>query len=112
METTAQFIAKFENVSFTATEHDKVIGDYRGNKFEVSISTKILESIGFNQMAVQVIIRVRVNGAHIMSWGSDSNEENLTLVKWFRTIEGKARNAEYEQQRYDEQQAKNLFNSL
>jgi len=112
METTAQFIAKFNNVNFTSTDHDKVIGDYRGNKFEVSISTKILEVLSFCDTPVQVIIRVRINGAHIISWGSGSNDENMELVKWFKGLETKARKAERDQERYEEQQANSLFDSL
>ena len=112
MNTTAQFTAKFDNVNFTATEHDKVIGDYRGNKFEVSISTRILEVLSFCDTPVQVIIRVRINGTHIISWGSDSNECNMELVKWFKGLETKARKAEREQERHDEQQANSLFESL
>ena len=111
MNTTAQFLAKFNNVSFTATEHNKVIGDYRGEKIEVSITTKIPEVI-MGDMAVQAIIRVEINGRYVMSWGSDSNECNMELVKWFKSLETKARRAEREQNRYDEQQANSLFESL
>jgi hypothetical protein len=112
MNATAKFIARFNDVTFTATEHDKVIGDYRGNKFELSISTKILEVLSFCDTPVQVVIRVRINGAHIISWGSDSNECNMELVKWFKGLETKARKAEREQERYEEQQANSLFDSL
>lgn len=111
MNVTAQFQAKFKNVSFTATEHNKVIGDYLGNKIELSISTKIPEFI-VGDMAVQVIIRVEVNGTYVMSWGSDSNECNMELVTWFKTIEANARKVERDQERYDEQQARNLFDNL
>jgi hypothetical protein len=33
----------------------------------------------------------------------------MELVKWFKGLEGKARKAERDQERYDEQQARNLF---
>lgn len=111
METTAQFIARFNEVKFIATERNKVIGDYRGNKFGISISTNIPDSI-MGDMAVQVVIRVDLNGAYAKTWGSASNDENMELVKWFKTIEAEARKAEYDQQRYEEQQARNLFDSL
>ena len=111
METTAQFIAKFDNVNFTATDLDKVIGDYRGNKIELSISTNIPDFI-IGDMAVQVVMRVSINGSYVQTWGSDSNECNMELVKWFKSLETKARRAEREQNRYDEQQARNLFDSL
>ena len=61
MNATAKFIARFNDVTFTATEHNKVIGDYRGNKFGVSIITNIPDFI-MGDMAVQVIIRVDLNG--------------------------------------------------
>jgi hypothetical protein len=111
METTAQFIAKFNNVNFTATDLDKVIGDYRGNRFELSISTKISNTI-IGNMAVQVVIRVSINGAYAQSWGSTSNEENMELVKWFKKIENDAQVYEWGQRSYEEKQAKNLFDSL
>ena len=111
MNTTAQFLAKFNNVSFTATKQDKVIGDYRGNKIELSISTNIPDFI-IGDMAVQVVMRVSINGSYVQTWGSDSNECNMELVKWFKGLEGKARKAERDQESYDEQQARNLFDSL
>jgi hypothetical protein len=111
MNTTAQFLAKFNNVSFTATEHNKVIGDYRGEKIEVSITTKIPEVI-MGDMAVQAIIRVEINGRYVMSWGSDSNECNMELVIWFRKTEGEARKAELEQERIDREHAERVFEIL
>ena len=112
MNTTAEFLAKFNDVTFTSASNDKVIGHYRNNEVKVSISTKIPESIVFHQMAVQVIMRVEVNGKYVMSWGSDSNECNMELVKWFKTAESKARNTEREQERFDEEHAKHVFDSL
>jgi hypothetical protein len=113
METTAQFIGKLNKINFTAVDGDILKGDILGQSAEVTLSTELANSIdGFKHLPIQAVIRVRMNGQHIQSWGSMSSADNIDLVTWFVTKKVETGRKEYDAERQARTTAQAIFNSL
>jgi len=113
METTAQFIGKLNKINFTAVDSNILKGDVLGQAVEVSLSTELSNSShGFKHLPIQAIIRVRMNGQHVQSWGAASNEDNSELVEWFVTKKVETERKEYDAERKTQEVSKAIFNSL
>lgn len=113
MSTTAQFIEKLNKINFTSVNGQTLKGDLIGQAIEVTLSTELANSSeGLKQFPVQAIIRVRMNGQHVQSWGAMSNDDNSELVTWFVTKKIDVERKEYEAERQARDTAQAIFNSL
>lgn len=113
METTAQFIGKLNKINFTSVNGDILKGDVYGQSVEVTLSTELANSIdGFKNLPIQAVIRVRMSGQHIQSWGAMSSKDNSDLVAWFVTKKIETGRNEYDAEREERKTAQAIFNSL
>lgn len=113
METTAQFIGKLNKINFTAVDGDILKGDVLGQAVEVTLSTELANSIdGFKHLPIQAIIRVRMNGQHIQSWGAVSSKDNSDLVAWFVTKKAETGRNQYDAELKARAAARAIFFAL
>ena len=113
METTAQFIGKLNKINFTAVDGNILKGDVLGQAVEVSLTTETASTTyGLEHLPIQAIIRVRMNGQHIQSWGATSNEDNSELVTWFVTKKAETERKEYDAERQAQSTGRAIFSSL
>jgi hypothetical protein len=113
METTAQFIGKLNKINFTAVDGQTLKGDVLGQSVEVTLSTELANSAeGLKQLPIQAVIRVRMNGQHIQSWGAASNNDNSELVTWFVTKKVETERKQYDAERQAQATARVIFFSL
>lgn len=113
VETTTQFIGKLDKINFTAVDGDILKGDVLGQSVEVTISTELANSIDqLKHLPVQLVIRVRMNGQHVQSWGALDNEENSKLATWFVTKKADTGRNQYDTERQARETAKAIFFAL
>jgi len=114
MKTLNDFLNKLRSVEYNKAVIDRSIeGVFRLMNVKVTISTELPNNyIDIENMPVQVVMKVYINGKHAQSWGSESNADNVAMVKWFKVQEALASKAELASERQMEKEGKELFNSL
>lgn len=110
MENLTQFISKLDKVVYTSVDGKTMEGELRGQKVAVSIELK-MDGFG-GTMPIQAVMRVRINEQHAGTWGSTCEEDNKEMVTWFVRTSAVAERLRYEQESFDQKQAKSLFASL
>lgn len=72
---------KFKNLTFVRSE-DKNIITKEG--WEIGYSIDIAKTIfDIRAMPTQIVIRVRKDGQHVITWGCVNQEEHSEFVEWF-----------------------------
>lgn len=113
MENLTQLISKLDKVTYTSIDGKTLLGEVRGQKFAVSLALNMDESgLHLINLPIQAVFQIRINGQHVQSWGSDSNDMNSEMVTWFVKKCAVVNGTIYAQERYDREQGKSLLASL
>jgi hypothetical protein len=108
----SEFINKLDKINFTAVDGKTLIGDILGQSAEVTLDIKLTESVTGLVPPLQAVFRVRMNGEHVSSWGSESNDSNAEMVAWFLTKKSAVERAEWDVKRQTQTTGQAIFNSL
>ena len=86
------FLAKLDKIKFNEVlGRNEIKGDVFGTEAVLNMSTKLNEN-GIMAMSHQTIFHLSIGGAYIQTWGSESDESNTEMVKYFF---GKKRDAQW-----------------
>jgi hypothetical protein len=108
----SEFINKLDKINFTAINDKTLVGDILGQSAEVTLDIKITESVTGIVPPLQAVFRVRMNGEHVASWGSESNDSNAEMVAWFLTKKSAVDRSEWDAKRQAQTAGQAIFNSL
>ena len=109
IENFEQLASKIRNINFTAKDGYSFTGDHWkiSFRFEPNESKTMLKSVPVN-----VVISLRYKDSHILSWGNDSHESTIEMVKLYHEINNIVRTKENKQREQNEKEAFLAFEML
>lgn len=87
------FIKALKKLEFTSFSGDKFTCD---NGIELSFATKL--NANHDLPSVQIIAKFSMHGVYISSWGFDNETEQKEFVVYWKSLESKFREAEFERE--------------
>lgn len=83
--------------------------------WELSYSIKELEahhSAPNKSYPLQVLIVLRYEGKVVMTWGCETNQDNLSFLEFFKSIKRDIQKEEWENEKEVEDKGKEIFDNL
>ena len=106
-----EFISKLQKIEFSKVEDKTLTGTLNGKDVEVIYRLKLSDNmIDIEKMPVQMLIQVRVEGTHALTYGAASNKDNSALVEFFVKAEVRAQQQEFKEDKLKRQTADEVFN--
>lgn len=107
------FLNKLNKFNYTSYKDNTIIGINKSNIIVVSFRTEIAtNSFDIKNLPLQAVISVRINDAHVITYGSDSIECNSEMVNWFVTNKATAGKNENDKEKEYTNKAKGIFTLL
>jgi hypothetical protein len=105
---------KLEKVEFNNSQSSREINGLLGsNEVEVILNTKISNNlIDIKAMPIQIVLLVKVNGAVVMNWGAETNEDNSKIVEFFVKKQAQTVSKQMKQENSDRKIAKIIFDTM
>jgi hypothetical protein len=109
-----RLLNKLEKVEFNNSESSKKINGLLGtNEVEVSLNTEISNNLtDIKTMPIQIVLLVKVNGAVVMNWGAETNEDNSKIVEFFVKKQAQAVTKEMRLKDSERKIAKIIFDTM
>jgi hypothetical protein len=86
-------IEALKKIEFTSFDGDKFT---REDGIELSFSTKL--NTNYDLPSVQIIVKFGMHGVYINSWGFDNETEQREFVVYWKSLERKLRDIEFERE--------------
>jgi hypothetical protein len=109
-----RLLSKLEKVEFNNSHNTKKINGLLGtNEVEVTLNTEISNNLtDIKTMPIQIVLLVKVNGAVVMNWGAETNEDNSKIVEFFVKKQAQAVTKEMKLKDSERKIAKIIFDTM
>ena len=113
MKTVFDFLGKLVEINWISAENKSIKGELNGNTIEFCLKTELAKNYhDISLLPIQVVAYVKINGHQAGFWGSDSNEDNSALVKFFAENEVIARRNEYKIEKNNRDISNKIWDNL
>ena len=109
-----RLLNKLEKVEFNNSHNSKKINGLLGtNEVEVTLNTELSNNLtDIKTMPIQIVLLVKVNGAVVMNWGAETNEDNSKIVEFFVKKQAQAVTKEMRLKDSERKIAKIIFDTM
>lgn len=110
MKTVQDLIAKLESINWTHEDGKTLISS---DGWKLSYDIKFLTDPPHStDYPVQIVIRVRRNNQHVMTWGCEDNASNRAFVNFYTVAKYKAMENKMDIDRQLQKEYKEIFDKL